>query len=56
MTSSIKIQEIVSFLFQLTKKELIYNDIEERFDFYGGREGSTIFKKSLSRLKFENRD
>ena len=33
VTSAIKIQEIVSFLFQLTEKEPIYSEIGERFDF-----------------------
>ena len=56
ISSATKIQKLLSILFRLTKKELIYSDIEQRFDFYGDREGSSIFKKSLSRLKFENQE
>ena len=61
ITSAIKIQKIISFLSQLTKKELIYSGIKEIFDFYGSLEGSSIFKESLSKLyevklNFQNLD
>ena len=46
---------MLSFLFQLTKKELSYGDIEEKM--ISTVAGRVIdIKNSLSRLKFKNRE
>lgn len=42
--------KMLSFLFQLTKKELSYGDIEEKNDFYGGGEGHR-YKKFFIKIK-----